>query len=73
MTNKEIAKKLENALTEYLYLSKQDEKIFPLTLSGDDKPQPTKYMARWMSNLIKLKLSKERLIKVFKEYKKSVN
>ena len=72
MTNKEIAKKLENALTEYLYLSKQDEKIFPLTLSGDDKPQPTKYMAHWMSNLIKLKLSKEKLIKIFKEYKKSV-
>jgi succinate dehydrogenase flavin-adding protein (antitoxin of CptAB toxin-antitoxin module) len=70
MANKEITKKLEKALSEYLDLLEQDKKIFPLTMGGEDEPKPTKYMLQWIGNNIKLQLSEKNLIKVFEEYKK---
>ena len=54
-----------SALSEYLNLLKQDRKLFKLTLTGEDEPEPTKYMAIWMANAIKLRLSEEKLIKIF--------
>ena len=61
--------RLEKVLSEYLNLLEEDKKLFPLTLSGDDEPQPTKYMGDWIANTIKLKKSEEKLIKIFREYK----
>lgn len=61
--------KLEKALSEYLNLLEEDRRLFPLTLSGDDEPQPTKYMGYWIANTFKLKKSEEKLIKIFGEYK----
>ena len=54
-----------SALSEYINLLKQDRKLFKLTLTGEDEPKPTKYMAVWMANTIKLRLSEEKLIKIF--------
>lgn len=54
-----------SALSEYINLLKQDRKLFKLTLTGEDEPEPTEYMATWMANAIKLRLSEEKLIKIF--------
>ena len=67
-------KKYETALSdlsEYLNLLKQDRKLFKLTLTGEDEPIPTKYMVIWMANAIKLRLSEEKLIKIFGIHTKS--
>ena len=65
-----LPEKLEKALSEYLDLLKQDKKLFPLTLGGEDEPMPTKYMWLWMANNIKLQLSEGNLRKIFAEYEK---
>lgn len=70
MTTQKIPKKLEKALSEYIDLLKQNEKIFPLTLSGKNEPKPTKYMTIWYANAIKLTSAEKKLICVFEEYKK---
>lgn len=61
--------RLKKALSEYLNLLEEDRRLFSLTLSGDDEPQPTKYMGDWIANTIKLKKSEKKLIKIFREYK----
>ena len=61
--------RLKKALSEYLNLLVEDRRLFSLTLSGDDEPQPTKYMGDWIANTIKLKKSEKKLIKIFREYK----